>query len=186
MIRQPGHRWDAQRAGPAWDFIRSRGTPILVALKVMARRAKPRSPPYRSTSPTTSPTRSQQLAPRTNGGCQKEVRSWRVAGMAEDARADLEANGAWAPAHAARKTSAAAPSEIDEELAGSDRPVLRKAGLAVGIFFGGAHLPGCFVGRATTSRPLRERILSPARHRSALKSPAFDWPSVAFSSEPSA
>jgi hypothetical protein len=49
-------------------------------------------------------------------------------------------------------TSAAAPSEIDEELAAVTVPSLAKAGLSVGILSKRA-LPGCSSSRTTTSPP---------------------------------
>jgi hypothetical protein len=60
--------------------------------------------------------------------------------MAEDARAAFRPFASAAPAR--HSTSAAAPSEIDEELAAVTVPPSRKAGFSCGIFSGRA-LPGC-------------------------------------------
>ena len=169
--------WPSAQAPPL-TLTRSCGAPV-IAMKAIGTTAKASFTSHRSTSPTDQPSRSSSFRAAGTGAVGKSAGA--CAWLAWP-RIRARTGRPWvAAASAEASTSAAAPSEIDEELAGVTVPSLRKAGFSVGIFSGLA-VAGCS-SAATTVSPLR--VLTVTGAISASKAPEA-WASSARDSEASA
>ena len=139
-IRAPDAPIGCPRAqAPPCTFIRSCGTPVS-AMNAIGTTAKASFTSQRSTSATPQPSRCISFRAAGTGAVGKRAGScaW-LACPSTRARTGSPR----ARASSSRiKTSAAAPSEIEEEFAAVTVPSLRKAGFSAGIFSGRAR-PGC-------------------------------------------